>query len=137
MNRHKYKSKSRSLAREHARRGEIADMFIFYYRSYMMEHNTEWAKRIEGMKVHVVFNDGDKNYNRRTDLAQGFIDLGNGTVRVIGGMFVMDTGAGTAKWENFSTVDMPIADARSHYAASSATPCWTATVVVEHNSNFC
>jgi hypothetical protein len=135
MNRYKYKSKSRSLAREFAHRGARADMFVFYYRCYMMEHNTEWAKKMEGMTVHVIFNDGDKNYNRRTDLAQGFIDLGNGTVRVISGMFVMDTG--TAKWENFSTVDTPIADARSHYAAALTTLCWTATVTVERNPNFC
>lgn len=109
--------------------------FLFYYRCHADANNKAWA--IGGKTGHFVFHNGcnerTRLYGRWHDNCIGFFDLGNGMVRVIGGIFSVDPKV--ARWNTFSTTDLPKEEARAAYAASRDFT-WRGSVIVPQDNEF-
>lgn len=109
--------------------------FLFYYRCHADANNKAWA--IGGKTGHFVFHNGcnerTRLYGRWHDNCIGFFDLGNGMVRVIGGIFSVDPKV--ARWNTFSTTDLPKEEARAAYAASRDFT-WRGSVTVPQDNDF-
>lgn len=109
--------------------------FLFYYRCHADANNKAWD--IGGKTGHFVFHNGcnerTRLYGRWHDHCIGFFDLGNGMVRVIGGIFSVDPKV--AQWNTFSTTDLPKEEARAAYAASRDFT-WRGSVTVPQDNDF-
>lgn len=101
-----------------------SQMFLLHYKGYK---GSDWLTN--DMTVHVLFHDDQPNMRNRccTDLAVGFIDIGNGIVRVLKGKFVVT--AKICEWMNYEYSDMPKDEARKFYAEfRSKYKPWSGTV---------
>lgn len=101
-----------------------AKNFLFHYQ---MRSDSMWLTN--GTNVHVLFCDGSPTMKngRYTDVAIGFVNLGNGVMRVLKGCFAVSPMY--AGWQDFEVKDMPIGEAREMYAAFRDTHAsWRGTI---------
>lgn len=117
------KTSSRRIPTDHA---AFAVSFLFYYRRNWENGREPRTWDLDGCKVHVIVCESSTNYNTQHDIASGFAEMKDGTIRFFTAVFTANYKV--QYWHSFETTDMQRDAARRKYARLKDNATWTRTV---------